>query len=95
MEVRCDHCDVLHWIEEQVTRSSQAHLRFTTCSCCGKVRLPPLAPPPPMLRCLLEGQTQEAKQFCDHIQMYNNAFVFTSVGARIDQAMVTHPQAPC
>ena len=87
MDIRCAHCDTLHWIEECNTSSPRTRPNFTACCSCGKVTLPPLAQPLSPLRDLLEGQTPEAKQFHNQIQKYNNAFVFTSVGAKIDQSM--------
>ena len=87
MDIHCAHCDTLHWIEERNTSSPCTHPNFTTCCSCGKVSLPPLALPPSPLRDLLEGQTSEAKEFRNQIRKYNNAFAFTSVGAKIDQSM--------
>ena len=87
MDIRCAHCDVLHWIEERNTSSPRTRPNFTACCSCGKVSLPPLAQPPSPLWDLLEGQTPEAKQFRNQIRKYNNAFAFTSVGAKIDQSM--------
>ena len=87
MAIRCAHCDALHWIEERITSSPRTRPIFTACCSSSKVSLPPLAQPPSPLRDLLEGQTPEAKQFRNHIRKYNNAFAFTSVGAKIDQSM--------
>ena len=81
MAIRCAHCDALHWIEEHNTSSPRTRPNFTACCSCGKVSLPPLAQPLSPLRDLLEGQTPEAKKFCNHIRKYNNVFAFTSVGA--------------
>ena len=87
MAIHCAHCDALHWIEERITSSPRTRPIFTTCCSGGKVTLPPLAQPRSPLRDLLEWQTPEAKQFRNHIRKYNNAFAFTSVGAKIDQSM--------
>ena len=87
MAIRCAHCDALHWIEERNTSSPRTCPNFTAGYSCGKVSLPPLAQPPSPLRDLLEGQTPEAKQFCNQIRKYSNSFAFTSVGAKIDQSM--------
>ena len=87
MDIRCVHCDALHWIDKRNTSSPRTHPKFTACCSCGKVSLPPLAQPPSPLRDLLEGQTFEAKQFRNQIRKYNNAFAFTSVGAKIDQSL--------
>ncbi len=46
--------------------------------------LPPLAPPPKLLRRLLTSNEVDAKDFRQRIRSYNNALAFTSVGANLD-----------
>ena len=87
MDIHCAHCNALHWIDERNTSSPRTRPNFTACCSCGKVSLPPLAQPPSSLWDLLEGQTSEARKFFNQIPKYNNAFAFTSVGAKIDQSM--------
>ena len=50
--------------------------------CCnsGRVELPPLDPPPPVIQNLLTGQDPISKEFRNNIRQYNNAFAFTSLG---------------
>ena len=43
MDIRCAHCNALHWIEERNTSSPRTRPNFTACCSCGKVSLPPLA----------------------------------------------------
>ncbi len=50
MTTVCGNCDALHFLEERVASSSCTHPQFTLCCAQGKVRLPPLAPPPEPLR---------------------------------------------
>jgi len=51
--------------------------------CCrgGKVRLDPLAPPPPELSALMRGDTAESRDFLKNILKYNACFQMTSFGA--------------
>ena len=87
MDIRCAHCDVLHWIEERNTSSPRTRPNFTAYCSCDKVSLAPLTQPASPLWDLLEGQTPDAKQFHNQIRKYNNAFAFTSVGTKIDESM--------
>ncbi len=49
--------------------------------------LPPLAPPPELLRWLLTSNEADAKDFRQHIRSYNNALAFTFVGANLDTSV--------
>jgi len=81
MTIVCGKCDALHFLEERVASSSCTNPLFTLCCAQGKVRLPPLAPPPEPLRRLLTSNEIDAKDFRQCIRSYNNVSAFTSVGA--------------
>jgi hypothetical protein len=63
MTTMCGKCGALHFLEEHVASSSRANLQFTPCCAQGKVTLPPLAPPPKLLRWLLTSNEADAKDF--------------------------------
>jgi hypothetical protein len=84
MTTVCDKCDAMHFLEERATSSSCANPQFTLCCAQGKVTLPPLAPPPELLKRLLTGNEVDAKDFRQSIRSYNNALAFTSVGPNLD-----------
>ncbi len=63
MTTMCGKCGTLHFLEECVASSSRANLKFTLCCAQGKVTLPPLAPPPELLRRLLTSTKQMQKTF--------------------------------
>lgn len=73
MDVVCQYCNALRFSNE------------TPGLCCagGKVKLPPLTPPPEPLRSLLYGEAQQSKHFLANIQQYNGCFQMTSFGAEI------------
>jgi hypothetical protein len=66
----CSHCEASKWPGE------------APGMCCsgGKVKLPPLRPPPEPLKSLMLGETPESKHFLDNIRKYNSCFQMTSFG---------------
>jgi len=87
MTTVCGKCGGLHFLEERAASSSCTNPQFTLCYAQGKVRLPPLAPPPEPLRRLLTSNEADAKDFHQRIRFYNNALAFTSVGANLDTSV--------
>jgi len=88
MTTMCGKCGALHFLEEHVASSSRANPQFTPCCAQGKVTLPPLAPPPELLKWLLTSNKADAKDFRQCIRFYNNAcMAFTSVGANLDTSV--------
>jgi hypothetical protein len=83
MTTVCGKCNALHFLEERVASSLCTNPQFTLCCTQGKVRLPPLAPPPKPLRRLFIGNEADVKDFRQRIRFYNNALPFTSVGANL------------
>lgn len=71
MDKVCLHCGAMKFKSE------------TPGMCCasGKVKLPPLRPPPEPLLSLLSGDSSESKHFLKNIRKYNSAFQMTSFGA--------------
>lgn len=71
MDLICQHCQARKFKTE------------TPGMCCasGKVRLPPLNPPPEPLLSMLSGETTQSKHFLEKIRTYNSAFQMTSFGA--------------
>jgi hypothetical protein len=90
MTIECGKCGALHFLEERAASSSCANLQFTLCYVQDKVTLPPLAPPPKLLRRLLTGNETDAKNFHQRICSYNSALAFMSMGANLATS-VTQP----
>jgi hypothetical protein len=87
MDVICSHCGALHWKAEKLVKSPQTFPKFGTCCLSGKIQIKKLHDPPPELCDLLSDQDNISKQFCNHIQNYNNAFAMTSLGCNQDNSI--------
>ena len=81
--VSCGHCRVAMWLDERVARGSVSQPRFMLCCQSGRVMLPSLPPPPPVLDTLLNQPN-----FLDNIRMYNSMLSFTSMGGSIDHSVM-------
>ncbi|RCN34815.1 hypothetical protein ANCCAN_19329 [Ancylostoma caninum] len=68
MDVICPHCQA---------RKFRAEPPGMCCS-GGKVKLPPLNPPPEPLRSYMSGTTAESKHFLQNIRKYNSCSQMTS-----------------
>ncbi|KIH55919.1 hypothetical protein ANCDUO_13913 [Ancylostoma duodenale] len=70
MDVICPHCQARKF------RGEPAGM----CCSGGKVKLPPLNPPPEPLHSNMSGTTAESKHFLQNIRKYNSCFQMTSFG---------------
>ena len=84
MDVECPHCSALHWMDEKLSHSSQNTPRFGTCCLQGKVRLPLLETPPPVIQDLYDGDDDRSKSFRRYTREYNACNAFTSLGTKFD-----------
>jgi hypothetical protein len=75
------------FLEERAASSSCTNPQFALCCAQGKVTLPPLAPPPELLKWLFTSNEADAKDFRQRIRSYNNALAFTSMGANLDTSV--------
>lgn len=91
MTVSCRHCGALHWMAEKLVNSSGNNPDFGKCCHHGKVRLPALRDPPPLIQELFLSGTDQAKNFRENIRQYNTTFAFTSLGVSQDRAVTTGP----
>ena len=89
MDVECPNCSALHWMDEKLTNSSLHQLRFGTCCLQGKIRLPLLKVPPPVIRALYDGNDAKSISFRTYTREYNACNAFTSLGAKLDQKVLT------
>ena len=78
MNITCNLCAALHWMDERIKASSKSSPRFSHCCHHGKVRLDPLLDPPGELQQLFTAQLTQAKEFRENIRQYNSALAFTS-----------------
>ena len=87
MNIECQSCNSLHWIDEKLKESPKSSPRFGTCCLQGKVALQLPQRPPLDLFNLFTRQHHLSNEFLRNIQMYNSAFAFTSLGVKIDHAI--------
>ena len=90
MNIRCPHCDALHWSDERVSSSRVSHPEFRMCCAHAKIKLHPLRIPPTPLYNLFTGDSDDAKEFRSNIVQYNAALAFTSLGVKVDESVLDH-----
>jgi len=61
MDVACNFCAALHWIDERISTSPLRNPRFEACCKHGDINLPLFQPPPEYLRDLLESRSTSAR----------------------------------
>lgn len=87
----CKDCHALHWRAEKLSKSTgqtAATWRFGLCCSWGDIKIPYLPEAPAELRTLFTAGNPEGKSFRENIRRYNNAFAFTSIGVKLDQAVM-------
>ncbi|XP_058751125.1 uncharacterized protein LOC131624171 [Vicia villosa] len=82
----CQRCGANMWYLERKNKCRHsANPKFSMCCGEGKVQIPLLKAPPPVLQSLLFDQNKsESKVFQQQIRLYNMMFSFTSPGAKMD-----------
>ncbi|KAF7839544.1 DNA helicase PIF1, ATP-dependent [Senna tora] len=81
----CEFCGALLWFEERVNKAKRSmHPKFSLCCMQGNVVLPPVKRLPKLLERLFTRKDPRSAEFMREIRNYNNMFVFTSMGGKID-----------
>jgi hypothetical protein len=75
------------WIKERLAKSSNNNPQFSLCCENGKVLLSSLPATLQELEVLLTSKERSAVKFQDQIYMYNSVLTFTSLGAKVDEAV--------
>ncbi len=78
MTFTCSECNALMFEKE-------LHRGTTYSLCCGygKVKVPPIKPPPPILQQLLTENSETSKNFRSNIRCYNSALALSSIGVEL------------
>jgi hypothetical protein len=63
MNIKCRHCDALHWMAEQIVKSSEDSSEFGMCCNHGKVEIQCLCARPDALKRLFLDDSAQAKEF--------------------------------
>ncbi|XP_071708928.1 uncharacterized protein [Rutidosis leptorrhynchoides] len=86
--IKCPTFNATMWYDER--HNKPKHTKKPTFSICcqnGKILLPKLKSPPPLLMRLLDYTDTTTARFREQIRVYNSMFSFTSFGARIDHTI--------
>lgn len=85
----CQYCEALMWYQERMRKHRHTpNPKFHLCCGDGKVQLPFLRTPPPVLEHLLfDKKSDDSKNFQQHIRTYNMMFAFTSPGVKLDRSI--------
>ena len=93
--LECEYCQAELWYEERAEKIKTPNkIDFSLCCQNGKVQLPLLQQPPPLLQNLLNGSDDRSSIFLQNIRIYNSMFSFTSIGGKIDTSMNNGPTPP-
>ena len=95
MNVKCNHCNALHFESEKLSTSTRANKKFGSCCLQGQIRLPVFMEPPRTLREMLCGISPLSSSFKKNIRQYNAAFAFVSLGVKVDLAITNAPGPYC
>lgn len=76
------------WYEERSDKTRRPkNPEFSDCCLKGKVELPMLEKPPPLLWDLMNGNDPRWKNFKENIRAYNSMFLFTSIGGKLQTSV--------
>ncbi|KAL8087815.1 hypothetical protein AgCh_037814 [Apium graveolens] len=83
----CVHCGATLWYEERIKRNRHtSNPQFTFCCMEGRVKLPLMKDPPPLLKHLLGPDSgQQGSNFRRNIRPYNSMFAVASLGVQVDK----------
>lgn len=80
MTHECFSCKALMFRGETHTGTIGKDATFSMCCSYGKVKLPPIKPPPDELRNLFTEDNKSSKAFRNNIRKYNSALALSSIG---------------
>lgn len=82
---KCIYCGAILWYEERANKSKNySQPKFSFCCMQGRVQLPLLKEPPPLLKYLQSPESgQKGNKFMAKIRIYNSVFAIASTGGRI------------
>lgn len=76
------------WYEERSDKSKTSqNPEFSLCCMKGKIEIPHLKKPPPLLWNLMVNEDRRSTHFKQNIRVYNSMFSFTSLGGKIESSV--------
>ncbi|KAF1893116.1 hypothetical protein Lal_00015547 [Lupinus albus] len=87
--IECHHCGALMWYQERKHKHRNTSMpKYELCCGDGKVQIPLLKTPPPILQHLLfDMHSTNSVNYQNNIRLYNMMFAFTSAGAKFDRSI--------
>lgn len=86
--IKCKKCGACMWYQERKKKKNIADLEFGLCCGNGKIQIPFLPTPPPLLHNLMfNHSSNKCKQFNENIRLYNSMFAFSSPGFQVDKGI--------
>lgn len=79
MNVHCEFCLALHWLQERVSTSSVQNPRFENCCKQGAIVLEAPQNIPDFISNLFHADDPLSRHFRENIRQYNSALTFTSL----------------
>ena len=79
MNIPCQFCSALHWLQERVSTSSRQNPWFENCCKQGAIVLEAPRNVPELFSTLFRADDPLSKHFRDNIRQYNSALAFTSL----------------
>ena len=79
MNIPCQFCSALHWLQKRVSTSSRQNLRFENYCKQGAIVLEAPQNVPELFSTLFRADDPLSKHFRDNIRQYNSALAFTSL----------------
>ena len=94
--MECRYCNAKMWYQERTRKHRETSIpKFHLCCENGKVQLPLLKQPPPLLLHLLcDRKADDSKNYQRNIRLYNMMFSFTSAGAKFDNSVMNNKGPP-
>jgi hypothetical protein len=85
MNTVCQKCGAMVWYAERTNKHYAAITpKISLCCLKGKITLPLMLEPPPLIRNLFVGNDSRSSHFLSNVRSYNNMFSFTSMGGRVE-----------
>jgi hypothetical protein len=81
----CLECGAMVWYGERAEKYlSTPFPKISMCCMKGKITIPNMLEPPPLIQNLFMGLDPRSSHFLSNVRSYNNMFAFTSLGGKIE-----------
>ena len=95
IDIPCNSCAALYWIDERVTILLARNPRFEACCKYGDINLPLFQPPPEYLCDFLQSYSTSTRQFRERLCIYNTALALMSINCTVTDCGVARGGLNC